>query len=177
MSYEQAIIEAYADADVTEVALDTLEFRHPNFVDELGNPTSVRVVCANQDYNLRLENSAPVNPSEFVLFQKCAFEIVLPRIESGGAPELEIKVDNVSRELTRYLEMAAQDTTPIAVTYRPYLASDTNGPQMNPPLNMTLTSVTVDVFQVTGKATLSDVHNWPFPFQKYTPERFPGLVR
>jgi len=48
---------------------------------------------------------------------------------------------------------------------------------MDPPVTMELTKVTVTGVSVSGTASLSDVHNWPFPFEKYLPSRFPGLVR
>lgn len=177
MSYEQALKEAYASAPLDEVILDTLELRHPSFVDDLGNPTAVRIVCQYQNYELRLEANAPINGGQLVTFIACPFKFKLPDFSEDSVPTLQIQVDNVSREITKYLEMAIAEITPIGVTYRPYLASDPSGPQMDPPFYFSLSKVTVDVFQITGTCTINDVHNWPFPADKYTPSRFPGLVR
>lgn len=177
MSYKDAIKEAYATSDLSEIILDTLELRHPNFVGSDGNPTAVRIVRAYESYNLRLENNAPVNGGQVVTFVPCAFDFTMPSFEEGSVPELQIKVDNVSREMTKYIEEAASSIVPIGITYRPYLASDVNGPQMDPPYHFTLSKVIVDIFQITGTATMNDVTNWPFPSEKYTPSRFPGLVR
>jgi hypothetical protein len=171
MSYEAALAEAMASADLEEVILDTLELRHPAFT------APARVVRAYQNYHLTLESGAPSQPGQAVEFQACPFEFELPPFEEGTIPTLKITISNVSRELTAQLEAALQEPRPIEVTYRPYLESDPSGPQMDPPFHMTLTKVTVDTFSVTGTASLEDVHNWPFPSKKYTPSRFPGLVR
>jgi hypothetical protein len=177
MSYKEAIAEAYASADISDVILDTLELRHPNFVDDNGNNIAARVVASFQDYSLCLEADAPQDGGQYVTFQACPFTFTLPEFGDGQVPSLQIAIDNVSREITKYLEEASTSLTPIGVTYRPYLASDPTGPQMDPPFSFTLSNVKVDVFQVTGTATTSDVNNWPFPYQNYTPTRFPGLVR
>jgi hypothetical protein len=177
MSYTEAIKEAYASADLTEIVLDTLELRHPNFVDDNGNPTAIRIVRAYQDYSLCLELNAPVNAGQYVTFVGCPFDFTLPAWDETQVPQLQIKIDNVDRRITKYLEEASSSVVPIGVTYRPYLASDPSAPQMNPPFSFTLSKVVVDVFQVVGTATTNDVNNWPFPNDKYTAKRFPGLVR
>lgn len=177
MSLDQAIKEAYASAPIDEVILDTLELRHPSFVDDLGNPTAVRVVCGYENYSLTLEPNAPLQGGQTVEFIGCPFGFTLPEVGETSVPQLQIRIQNVSREVTKYLELASVSTVAIGVTYRPYLASDPSGPQMDPPYYMTLSKVVADVFQITGTATINDVHNWPFPAEKYTPERFPGLVR
>lgn len=177
MSYEQAIAEAYASAPVDEVALHTLELRHPSFQLDNGQPTAIRIVSGYDSYSLRLEADAPLNPNQYVEFKDVAFSLELSGFEEGQVPFIQLAISNASREITKYLEQAILVLDPIEVTYRPYLASDPSGPQMNPPLNMTLTKVKVDVFQATGRASLEDVHNWPFPNRKYTARDFPGLVR
>ena len=56
MSYEAALAEAMASADLEEVILDTLELRHPAFT------APARVVRAYQNYHLTLESGAPSQP-------------------------------------------------------------------------------------------------------------------
>ena len=177
MSYEEALAEAYASAPVDEVALHTLEIYHPTFKDDSGNPTAIRIVNGYDSYTLRLEADALLNPGEYVEWTGMAFELELSGFDEGKVPYIKVAIQNVTREITRYLETAIETLDPISITYRPYLASDPSGPQMNPPLHMTLSKVKVDVFQATGQATLEDVHNWPFPNRKYTPNDFPGLAR
>ena len=174
---KQALAEAYASAPVDDVIVDTLEIRHPSFVDGDGNPTAIRICRDRVDFSAYLEAGAPLNAGQQVTFIACPFDFKLPGIEEGRVPQLEIKIDNVDRSITASIEMAYQQQAPIEVTYRPYLVSDPSGPQMDPPINMTLTRVTVNVFTVSGTATLNDVHNWPFPGRTYTPADFPGLVR
>lgn len=173
----EALAEAYACAPVQQTIFDTLEVRHPAFIDDSGNPTAIRVVIGYEDVYARIEDDAPMNAGAVVRFIAGAFRFSLPGFEEGSVPSMRITLDNVSREVTAHLEQAIEQLARIEVTYRPYLASDLSGPQMDPPVTMTLTNVHVDVFQVTGTATLSDVHNWPFPKRKYTPTDFPGLVR
>lgn len=177
MSYKEAIAEAYATADLNEIVLDTLEFRHPNFRDDAGNPTAIRIVISYQNYDLTLEANAPVNGGQTVTFIACPFEFVLPSWDEKTVPQLQIKIDNVDRRITTALEEASTSIIPIGVTYRPYLASDTSGPQMDPPFTFTLSKVVADVFVVSGTATTNDVNNWAFPNRIYTPQAFPGLQR
>src|SRR5690606_33355350 len=120
---------------------------------------------------------APLNGGEYVNFEAIAFDLTLSRFAENEVPYFLLAINNVSRKITTYLEMAIATLDPITSIYRPYLASDPTGPQMNPPLIMTLSKVKVDVFQATGRASIEDVHNWPFPNRKYTPNSFPGLVR
>ncbi|MDF3837157.1 DUF1833 family protein [Cupriavidus basilensis] len=173
---KQALAEAYASAPADDVIVDTLEIRHPSFVDDNG-PTAIRICRDRVDFQARLEPSAPMHPGALVTFLACPFDFTLPGIEEGRVPQLQIKVDNVDREITAAIESAYQQHAPIEVTYRPYLVSDTSGPQMDPPVTMVLTHIVVNVFVITGTATLNDVHNWPFPNRTYSATSFPGLTR
>lgn len=177
MSLELALQEAYASVRQDVVIFDTLELRHPDFVDDSGSPTAIRVVIGWEDIQARLEPEAPMDPGAWVRFIAGAFEFSLPGFEENQIPQLKISLDGVSREVVQHIEAAMRRPFPIEITYRPYLSTDLSKPQMSPPLHMTLASVRVDAFQVSGVATLTDVHNWPFPSQKYNAARFPGLVR
>lgn len=178
MTYSQAIAEAYATADMDEVILDTVELIHPGFVDDNGNPTAVRIVRAiEKSIQLRLEQNAPLNGGQIVSFVGVPFNFTMPAFKVGQVPSFQLAIDNVSREVTKYLEMAIAQITPITVIYRPYLASDPSGPQLDPPYQFTLTNAKADVFQITGTCTMNDVYNWPFPKRKYLPAEWKGLVR
>lgn len=48
-------------------------------------------------------------------------------------PEITVTLDNVSREIVRHLDAAAESQSVIEVTYRPYLSTDLEGPQMGRP--------------------------------------------
>jgi len=177
MTMNAALEEAYASQPIDDQTLDTLEFHHPSFVDETGQRTAIRVIYDTETWSLKLEASAPLNGGEYVDFLPVPFSFTQPGYAEDQVPTMTFSISNVSRLVTQYLELAIGQTTPIKMIYRPYLQSDTSMPQMDPVITMTLTAAVASTMQVTGTATLSDVHNWPFPSQKYTPERFPGLQR
>ena len=156
---------------------DTLEVRHSAFRDDAGQPTAIRVVIGYEDISARLEGDAPLHPGEYVEFIAGAFRFKLPGFEEGQVPQLQITIDGVSREVVGHIEAAIAEPEPIEVTYRPYLSTDLSKPQMDPPVVMMLTKVSVSGTSVSGTASLSDVHNWAFPAEKYLASRFPGLVR
>lgn len=179
MSYSDAIAEAYASAPLDDITIDTIELYHPSFIDTEGNPTAVRVAQGYDDWVLKLENEAIMNAGQYVTFLGCEFSFTMPEFSDDSSPTIELTISNVSREIARYLELAQSSIAidPIKLTYRPYLASDTSKPQMDPPIVMELSEVDVDVFQATGTASLADVHNAAFPNKVYDYARFPGLKR
>ena len=176
-SLEQALKEAYASAPSDVVILHTLEFRHPNFKDELNQPSAIRVVLDHADHSLKLEASAPLNANDYVTFVKFAFEFTLPEVQNSAVPEIIITMDNVSREIEDNLALAVASPYKVEVTYRPYLSTDDTKPQMDPPLTLTLTHVEADDFKVTARASYGDAANKAFPSELYTASRFPGLIR
>lgn len=170
-SLSAALKEAYAAAPQDVVILHTLEFRHPAFNEPL------RVVLDHVDHTCTLEAGAPENPSEAVLFVGYAFDIVLPGVDDGAAPEVVITIDNVTMEIEDNISAALLTTDKVMVTYRPYLSTDLSAPTMNPPLTLTITQITADQFQITARARMGDYANKAFPSELYTATRFPGLVR
>lgn len=177
MAMSEALKECYASQPVDEYPLDTIELLHPSFVDDLGNPTSILAVRAFESWMLTLEVDAPLRPGQTLEFLPIPFDITSPGFAEGEVPKLVFSISNVSRLVSQYLERAISMTDPITVIYRQYLNTDTTVPQTDPPIIMELSSASSSVTTVSGTATLSDVHNWPFPWQRYTTKRFPGLVR
>ena len=200
---EEAIREAYASCPSNAIPLHTMELRHPAFVDDNGNPTAVRVVRNYEDevtwrerggpevatvldamteearsrvgLVARLESDAPVNAGQMVAFIALAFDFQLPEVSSAPVPELTVTMDNVGRELMEPLDQAASSLINIEVTYRPYLDIDLDGPQMDPPLTMSLVHVSCTATQITARAQMSQVGNKAFPWRTYTQRQFPGL--
>lgn len=166
---DDALTEAYASAPAAEVILHTLEIRHPSFTQP------IRVVRDYHDFTATLEADAPIDPGQAVTFIAMAFDFVLPEVAQATSPEIEISLDNASGEIVAYLDAAAQTPDLIEVTYRPYLASDPSGPQMNPPLTLVIRTVTADVFRVRARAGFADLSNRKFPNEVYDTERFAGL--
>lgn len=175
----QAIKEAYASAPVDEIELNTLEIRHPSFIDDEGQPTAIRVVRDYTDLTAYLEADAPLNGGEEVTFIGYPFDFTLPTIEDGAAGLLQITIDNTSPEIGRYIELANESPEPIEITYRPYLASDLSGPQMDPPLHMEVLGISIDTGTnvITLKAGWVNLVNKLFPGKVYTYAEYPGLVR
>jgi hypothetical protein len=166
----QAIREAYASAPNTDVAFHTLEIYHPSFT------TPIRVVRDFVDLSAKLESTAPRDASTYVTFIGYAFDIVPPEVSTTGVPQCQITIDNVSRDIMANLESAVTTSTPITVIYRMFLSSDLTGPQNNPPMALTIISISADVFKITATATFGDLVNKRFPSQNYTIDTFPGLV-
>jgi hypothetical protein len=173
----EALAEAYAVAPTDTVILHTLEIRHPEFIDTDGTLTAIRIVRDHQDIEARLEDSAPMNAGELVIFQSFAFEIQLPSISESSSPEAIISIDNVGLDIMSNIDRAVASQAVIRVAYRPYLSTDLSGPHYDPPLHLTLTDIVADVFKITGKARFSDLSNLSFPNEMYTASRFPSLVQ
>lgn len=177
VSYSAVLAEAYASAPDAEIVFDTIELNHPSFKDELGNPIAVRVVNDHEPMEAYLEDEAPFNPGELVVFSPCYFQFTRPtETESSGSPEVELRVDNVSRILVPYLDVAKESRTPITLIWRPYLESDHTGPHMNPPLTLTLSNIGGDMNSLVARAGLAEITNRRFPASDYTARKFPGLV-
>lgn len=195
----QAIQEAYAAAPADVVILDTLELRHPTFTDpirvvrnfadtdtwlQLGG-SEVQAVLDAMDAEdremvglvARLEAGAPLNAGQMVAFVALAFDLQRPNVDTGPVPEITVVMDNVGREITDALDAAAISQDKIEVTYRPYLSTDIDGPQMDPPITLVLTEVEADPLRVTGRARMLDIGNKAFPGLTYTAKKFPGLAR
>ena len=203
-SLSAAIREAYASAPADVVVLHTLEIWHPAFVED-GVARPIRVVRNFEDTATwlslggaevqavldgldaearrkvglvaRLEMGAPRQGGELVPFVALGFELELPPVDTIPVPEIVVTLDNVGREIAKHLDAAAISQDRIEVTYRPYLSTDIEGPQMDPPMTMTLSEVEVDVFRVTGRARVLDIGNRAFPSEIYTIRKYPGLRR
>jgi hypothetical protein len=173
----EALKEAYASSPNDVVILHTLEFRHPDFKNESGVTTAIRVVRDQQDLFARLESSASLDPSQTVRFVAMGFDLDLPPVDIAPVPEVVLTLDNVSREIVKHLDAASESEASIEVTYRPYLSNDMEGPQMDPPITLVLTEVEADVMRVSARARMVDIGNKAFPGRLYTATEFPGLAR
>lgn len=167
----EALKEAYASADVSEVIVNTIEIRHPAFTEP------IRVVSDFAPIEARLETTAPSNPNEIVTFQPFSFELTLPEVMDKGVPELELKIDNVSREILRNIELSMGLPDMLELTYRAYLSNDLLvGPHNEPPLHLTIVSIEADAFAVVARASIANFVNKKFPSKEYDERQFPGLI-
>lgn len=178
MSYEQAAKEAFVTCPVDEVYYDTIELIHPAFVDSSGNPITLRAVNGADPIQARLELSAPHDAGQVVEFRPIGFEVDLPGFSKDQTPTMKISISNLSREAVTYIEQGSTMYDPIKMIYRPYLESRLLvGPDLNPPYEMQLGNVMVDVFRITATATMPNISNRAFPYLKYTLDKFKGLRR
>ena len=169
-AWSAAWAEAQASADPAHRVVDTLEFRHADLT------TPVRVVHDTEDLTATLEDDAPENGGEAVTFTACAFSVTLPGMEAlGKAPQLEIVVDNIGRDLMDVIRAAVRSRLPIYVRWRSYLKSDTTGPAIEQPIDMVVSDCPADVQQVRCRAALGDPGNRKFPRVEYLPSSHPAL--
>lgn len=178
MSYEEAAKEAFATSPVDEVYYDTVELIHPAFLDGEGNQVTLRAVSGADPIMARLEVGAPFDSGELVEFRPIGFEIDLPGFSKDQTPTMKISISNLSREAVTYIERGSTMYEPIRMIYRPYLESRLDiGPDLNPPYEMQLGNVQVDVFRISATATMPNISNRAFPYLKYTLDKFKGLRR
>ncbi|NIF80133.1 DUF1833 domain-containing protein [Paraburkholderia sp. Cy-641] len=174
----EALAEVYASNPKDDFALNTLEIRHPTFVDDDGNPAPIRVVADHVPLTATLEADAPLNPGAPVEFSAMAFGFKLPTTEEGQAPQLDVTLDGVSRDVVAHLENAVAQTAQIEVTYRRFLAANpAAGPQDGEPLTLYASKANATLTQAKMSATLTDIHNKAYPSRTYTATEFPGLNR
>lgn len=166
----QAIKEAYASAPANVVIYHTMELWHPAFT------TPIRVVRDYVDLTATLESTAPRNASESVTFIAFNFDFTKPEVSAAGIPQITITMDNVDRSIVANIEAALGSTELVSVIYREFISTDLSSPQNNPPLSMTIMSVTADVFKVTAVAGFPNLMNKRFPTTEYSTEVFTGLA-
>lgn len=166
----QAIKEAYASAPANVVIYHTLELRHPAFT------SPIRVVRDFEDLTATLEATAPVDASTAVLFVRFSFDFTKPEVSATGVPQMSIEIDNVDRSIVANIEAALATTDLVQATYREYISADLTAPQNDPPIHMTIMSISANVFRVKAVAGFPDLMNRRFPSTAYDAEVFPGLA-
>jgi hypothetical protein len=171
----EALKEAYASATPV-VIFETIELRHPAFLDESDNPIAIRLVKDDLPLVATLEDDAPMNSGEEVTFEAMGFDLILPdQVEQNSDPELQLSIDNASAELMPYLDAAIDFGQSIEVTYRVFLEGDLGQPQSTP-LTLVLRNIQADVARVSASAAFIDVANKAFPVGEYDDANFPSLI-
>ena len=165
-----ALKEAYASAPSNIIVYHTLELYHPAF------STPIRVVRDYTDLTATLEATALRDPSTAVSFTRFAFDFTKPEVSATGIPQITITMDNVDRAIVANIEAAMGTSDMVTVIYREYLSTDLTCPANNPPLEMTLITVSADMFKVTATAGFPNLMNKRFPTSEYSSTVFNGLV-
>lgn len=167
----EAIREAYAAAPVGQIIHHTLELWHPAF------SLPIRVVRDRNPLDARIEAGAARNAGEIVTFVAYAFDVVPPDQTTTGLPQCVIEIDNVSREILAQIDLAVVAGTPIVAIYRSYLSDLLDdGPENDPPLELTLISISATPLRIRATAGFPDLVNMQFPRLTYELETFPGLA-
>ena len=110
-------------------------------------------------------------------FTPLPFQIKLPARDNSGRQDLSLAISNVNFAAQLLLEDAiTQPEAPIVVRYTVFIVGDTT-PQIDPPLEMSMTDIVVTEAVVSATVTRSDILNLAFPREKYRPDWFPGLNR
>jgi hypothetical protein len=166
----QAIREAYASAPAGVIIYHTIELRHPAF------DAPIRVVHDTVDLSATLESTAAVNPGELVDFIAFAFDFTKPEVNSVGIPQITIEIDNVDRSIVANIEASIATTDLVQCTYREFISTDLSAPQNNPPLTMTIMSVSATTMRVSAVASFPNLMNIRFPTTEFDTTVFPGLA-
>lgn len=175
-SLSEAIKEAYASAPSDVIIYATLELHHSAFKDSNGNPAPIRVVRDYNNLDARLESTAPRHPAQIVTFVAFNFEFTKPEVTPENIPQISIVMDNVSRDIVANIEKTMGTFEQIKVIYREFISTDLSTPQNNPPIEMSIMSISADLFKVTATAGFPNLLNRRFPTQEYTTTTFVGLA-
>lgn len=170
--------EAAASAPSNIIDLVAIELNHSAFVDENNDRVSIRAVSDLEDRSLLIENGAPYNAGTSVTFLAIPFRFLWPGVTENTVPEIEVKIDNVGREIMPYLKGASQTNEPIQMIVRAYsLNTDTGGTTATiDPFYMYLRSVAVNDTEVSGKASPGDIANKRAMRLVYDIQTYPALT-
>lgn len=161
--WTEAFKEALVSAPEGVVIINTLELSHPSLA------TPLFIVQDYYPHYFLLEDG--VTMKEFL---PAPFRIVPPAANSDGAKEMSISIDNVDKSVSDFLAMLGRNPDPVEVTFRAYLEDQTT-PQNIDPLTLFLSDISVNEFEVSGRASFADIINRPFLSELYTTTKFPGL--
>lgn len=163
----QAWTEAAASGS-NEPMLLTLAFYHSSF----GVP--IYVVADTQDQTFVIEGTATFNPGEAVLFTAVPFTFEQPKIGEGGGAEWNISVDNIGREISKYLPSAVELNEAIQIWVRGYLPTRPLevgwGPYKGEARNVRVTGASADM-----TVTVADPQNRRFARKVYDLVSYPAL--
>ncbi len=187
VTIDEALAEAYASAPADRPVINTLSIWFDGMVDENGSGTEIYLFQGFDGdrrspegvplRDLVLEPGARFHGGEVVGFVGLPFEIVLPDVSTQQLARGQLRVDGVGREISRELTKAIELSTPIEVTYRPYIEGlEAEGPQAKP-IRFGLANVSATATLVSGDIVLRHVSDRKFPREVYDIERFPALVR
>ena len=177
VSHSDALKEAITHAESSDPILVTLTLNNANFKDGSGNPDELRIVRDFAPLLATPEVGAPLHGGVQVQYEALPFEFVRPKEADGGAPpEIMLAIDNVSREVMKYVAQTTGSLEVTTATLREYLSSDTGAPHTEPPLTLEITAVTANLDRVQAKASFGRIADTRFPADVFDNKRFPGIT-
>jgi hypothetical protein len=167
--------EAEATAPPGVLVYATLELQHPAFI-QGGVNVPIRVVTGvADDMSFGIEAGATFDGGTMQTFQAVPFFAERPEFAEGKAPECQVTVDNIGREIVGYLDAAIQVRADLIVLYREYRSDDLTEPCYGP-IQFIMRKITVTGATVVGTANIDDLANRKFPYLNYDITHFPGLL-
>lgn len=177
----------YSAAVLDDVLIPALEIRHPAILDEEGDPTAIRIVndmgtlLGTVDdvdafgWQLGLEADAPLNGGETVTFVYCPFDYVPPSQTDEAIQAGKLKIDNVARYISQYIDDLMLTQADLSITYREYWLTELTVPSVV--ITQTAKSIEVNNQSVSLTANYGDIVNRNFPSVVYQPSQFRGLIQ
>lgn len=170
--WTEAWEEAIA-AGETQMPIETLELHHAAFV-ENGTQVAIRAVNNTEPLSFRLEGSAPLQGGQLVEWTPIPFTWSHPDFQEGTAPQASISVDNIAREVAKYLEAAESMQVPLTVIYRVYHLGHPDEVAFGP-FKFIVREVQEVGAAITGRATFANPQNLKFPRKVFTQSEYPAL--
>jgi len=171
MAISDELKAIYATAPVDRYYIETLTLKHPIF--RVGSNIRGEFFMTNQ----RDGFTGELEDGRFVEFQPVPFTAIPPNAEEQSDVQLQVGIDNASRELMEYVErLGSTPNVPIVVTYRVFLNDDLTV-QNDPPLVLDIITVKATQQLISFTAGNSNQRDKPFPAQLYTTNLYQGLAR
>lgn len=176
LSDSEAYAEAAVAAGVDDVRLATYEVWHPAM------STPVRVVANDEDFAATLEDTAPRNALEEVVFKRSRVSQERAEEGAGASGDVQLRVDNVSLIIASALRTIKASNDPAIrdakwqVIERVYMYSEPGAPARIPVLKLTLTRCVMNGATAVFTASHRDSVNTAIPAISFTPESYPGLL-
>lgn len=168
----EALAQAAAHADVRQVPITCLEFRHPGYAQP------IRLVNQTDDITVTHEATAALDAGDEVEYLASPITVTVPEQSPGaGTPEIQITVAHLSGEILRALNTTRESLLLWTVTERVYLSDDLTGPAIIPPLELTCTSVDFGGGPVAViRCSYGDPARRATPKLTFRSSQYPGLV-
>lgn len=159
MTISAAMAEAYASNDVRGDLLLTIQIDHITFAIPL------RFVQGRRVRGLYETVTLPVPGNPAAIFEVIDFGWQRPGQGEGGTTKARLRIDNVSQAIQAALRAAIAADKPFDVTYREYLTTDPNNPEIYDGLQMRTVSVTP--LSASGDLSYEEIELQGFPRRTY----------